>query len=183
VFRIPRWLFVLLVPLLFLGGCVSSLRPAWSLIERRWIRPVQEPDKPHFPVLVRGSDGIFAPATLGHMPPESVVVTSGLDEPAINRDLNARIDSKGDYKFFQVLERTSDVTRVTLEVPTMKDSKLQSWYDIRGSEVLPQKIMRYGPGFAFFVIPPTALCGLALVGIFAIFVRPKKRIRDETPKT
>ena len=181
MFRIPRWLFVVLLPLLFFGGCVSSLRPVWSLIERGWIRPVKESDKPHFPVLVRGSDGTFAPATLGHMPSDSVAVTSGFDDPAINRDLNARIGSKANYKFFQVLHRTPDVTRVTLEVPTMKDSKLQSWYDIRGSEIIPQKMMRYGPGFAFFVLPPSLLCGLVVVGIFAVFIRPK--MRDETPKT
>ncbi len=183
MFRIPRWLFILLLPLLFFGGCRSSVRPMWSLVERGWIRTATDSDKPHFPVLVRGSDGIFAAAPLGQMPADSTIVTSGFDEAAINKDLNARISSTASYKWFKVLERTSDATHVRLEVPTTRDSMLKSWYEIKDGQIIPQKIVRYGPGFAFFVILPTALCGLAVVGIFAIFVRPKKKMRDEAPKT
>lgn len=181
--RIPNWLFTLLLPVIFFGGCVSSVPPVWSWVERGRIREVQETDKARFPVLIRRADGIYSTAALGSIPTGSVLVTSGLDDSAINRDLNARINLNTNYKHFKVLGRTADITHVTLEVPTMQDSKFQCWYDIRGGEVIPQKIVSYGPGFAFLVIPPTTLCGLALATIFAVFVRPKKNIRNEIPKT
>ena len=182
VLRIPRWLFLLLLPLLFFGGCVASIKPAWKWTERRWIRSVTESDRPNFPVLTRGSDGIFAPASLGHMPSGSVVVTSGLDDPAINRDLSARIGLNRDHEFFRVLERSGDLTRVTLEVPTLRDSRIQSWYDVVGDQVVPRKIMRYGPGFAFAVIPVSAACGIAAVASFWLVVRPKRK-PPETKET
>jgi hypothetical protein len=180
VIRIPHWLFLLIAAVLFLGGCVSSIRPVWSWVERGWIHLATESDKPHFPVLVRGADRVFALATLGDIPTGSAIVTNGFDDPAINRDLNARISSKGDHKFFQVLGRTSNVTRVTLEVPTTRDSMLKTWYDIRDDQVIPQRIMRYGPGFAFLVIPLSTACGIATVLIFAIFIRPRKRSHGVT---
>jgi hypothetical protein len=182
VMRIPRWLFLLLVPIFFLGGCVASVRPMWSILEKRWIRPVTDVDRSSFPILVRDQEAVFAAAMLDQVPSDSVAVTSGFDETSINKDLNARIANNGDFKFFRVLERTSDVTGVTLIFPTTADARIQSWYDIRGGVIIPQRIMSYGPGFAFVVIPPSVLCGLAVAGIFAICIRPRK-IRDGAPKT
>lgn len=176
MYRIPTGLFLLLLPVLFLGGCFASLQPVWGWMERGWIRPASELDKSRFPVLVRGADGVFAPASLGAIPPDSLVVTSSLDNPAINRDLNTMINSNADYKFFEVLDRTSDRTRVSLEVPTTRNTKLQTWYDIADNQIFPQKIMSYGSGFAFLVLPFTSACGLATVLVFGLIVRPKKKI-------
>ncbi len=180
--RIPRWLFLLLLPLFFLGSCVASVRPMWSILEKRWIRPATDVHLSSFPILVQDQEALFAAAMLNQVPSNSVAVTSGFDETAINKDLNTLIANKGDFKFFRVLERTSDVTRVTLIFPTTADARIQSWYDVRGGEIIPQRIMSYGPGFAFVVIPPSVLCGLAVAGIFAMCVRPKK-IHDGAPKT
>jgi len=174
MFRIRRWLFVILLPAMFLGGCVSSIRPAWWLIERGWSRPVEEADRSIFPVLVRLPDLSFASASLGELPLDAVIVTDFFDEIAINEALNASIGSTGHYRFFQVLERDSDVTRVSLEVPTVKDSKLRGWYDIRGTEVVPRRIMLYGPGFAFVVFPVSVVCGLVVASLFAFCVRPQR---------
>jgi hypothetical protein len=178
VIRIPRWLFFLLLPVLFLGGCGASIRPLWTWTERGWIHPVEYSEIAHFPVLVRSASSVYSVAPLRNIPSGRIVVTSDFDETAINKDLNASIGSTADHRFFQVLERTSDRTSVTLELPTRHDSKLQGWYDIRNGEVIPQEMMRYGPGFAFFIIPMSTGCGVATVLIFSIFVRPRKRERS-----
>ena len=180
--RIPHWRFLLLLLLFFLGGFAASVPPLWSVLEKRWIRPATDVDRSSFPILVRDQEAVFAAAILNQVPSDSVAVTSGFDETAINKDLNTQIENKGDFKFFRVLERTSDVTRVTLIFPTTADARIQGWYDIRGGEIIPRKIMSYGPGFAFVVIPPSVLCGVAMAGVFAIFARPKK-IRIGARKT
>lgn len=173
MFRIPLWLFLLLLPLLFFGGCVASLAPVWRWTERGWTHPVADADKGDFPVLVRESSGRFATARLLRIPPGAVIVTSGFDEGAINSDLNAAIGAPGHHKFFKVREDSPDKIRVTLEVPTRHNSRLQSWYTVHNGVVVPERIMRYGPGFAFATIPLTAGFGIAAVVLFVIFVRPQ----------
>src|SRR5438874_12878559 len=116
--RIPHWLFLVFVPLFFFGGCVFSVRPVWALTERAWIHPVKDSDKAYFPILVHNPDKGFSVARLGSIPSESVVITGDFDEESINKDLNSSVGAKGHYKFFQVLDRSPEVTRVTLEVPT-----------------------------------------------------------------
>lgn len=176
--RIQPWLFVLLLPVLFLGACWASARPVWRLLERGWIRAVKDSDRSYFPVLVYSAGSGYSVASLGQIPPDSALVTTDFDQAAINKDLNALIASSDDYKFFQVLDRTSDVTSVTLEMPTRRDRKLQGWYDVHDGQVRPRKVMLYGPGFAFFVIPLTVACGVATVLIFLKFVRPRGQERE-----
>jgi hypothetical protein len=166
-------LYVLIVPVLFVCGCSLSVRPLWAVIERGWIRPATDIDKPFMPVLVRSTDSGFRAELLGNLSPGSSVVISDFNEASINADLNASIGSTASHRYFRVLAQDASVTRVSLEMPTQKDAKLKSWYDIREGHVVPKKWLRYGPGFAFAVLPFSMVCGIATVVLFSRFVRPR----------
>jgi len=174
VIRIPAGLFIPLLFVVFFGGCVASLRPVWAWQDSRWIRAVGERDKYYFPVLVRGSDSKYSAACLGEIPPDKTLVTTDFDVAAINRDLNSSIGSDGNYSFFRIISRIDRGYHVSLEFPTTRDSKMEGWYEISDGQLLPKEILRYGPGFAFFVAPFAIGCGVAAAVVFAIFVRPKK---------
>ncbi|MEY2562281.1 MAG: hypothetical protein QOH88_474 [Verrucomicrobiota bacterium] len=173
---------MLLLPVVFIGGCTLAIRPLWAWKDRTWVRAVGDADKKHFPVLVRDSSGTYSTAPLEAVPEGSSIVTADFDQTAINRDLNASVGSSAGYDFFRVLAQTPHGTSVSLEVPMLRDSKLQTWYEISDGHVLPKQILRYGPGFAFVVLPWAAACGLAAAVVFALIIR-RKSPRLEAAKT
>lgn len=152
-----------------------SLGPIWTWAERAWTRPAKDIETSGFPVLVRNQATGYKAEPAGRIPADSFIVSEDFDEEAINKDLNAIVGSNRRQKFFQVLERTPEVTRVTLEVPTRHFGKLQSWYEIRKENIVPQELLTYGAGFAFAILPLAAVCGVVAAMILAIFVKPRKQ--------
>jgi len=78
-----------------------------------------------------------------------------------------------------VLEHTPELTHVTLQVPTLHDSKVQGWYSVRSGQVIPDKMLSYGPGFAFVVIPLSLAAGVVSVLAFALIVRPRRQTHEK----
>jgi hypothetical protein len=74
--RIPTVLYVLLIPVVFLGSCMLSLRPIWDWRERAAIHPVSEEEKKLIPVLARAGDGKYFTARLADLPVGATVVSS-----------------------------------------------------------------------------------------------------------
>jgi hypothetical protein len=184
VIRIPSWLFAILVPIMFIGGCTLTVRPVWTWQERNRIRAVGDRDKEGFPVLVRNPDSIYSVASLGAIPEGGIIVTGGFDEEKINMDLNASIGSKGRHPYFRLLNKTEQGTRVSLEIPTKRDAKKQGWYEIVAGHVIPKEILYIGPGFPmFYVLPWTAGCGLVATVAFATWVRPKRPRCDSSDRS
>lgn len=167
----PNWLFKVLVPVMFLAGCALCLRPAWSLVERAYIRQVKTSDLSHFPVIARLPDSSYCWSKLGDPVNNSVFVTNDFPEDAINRDLAVQAGWQNGYKYFHVLNHDAHTTSLSLEIPRRADGKYQAWYEVTDGRIVPKKVMVYGPGFAFTIIPPMALCGLAVAFIFAKLVR------------
>ena len=174
--RVRLWLYLLLLPFVFFGGCTSSIHLVWSLLERGWVRSVGA-DHEGFPVVVVDSKGNYSAAQLGDIPSETTIVLNDFDELAINRDLNRSVGNTNTYPYFRVLGKSPNGTAVALEYPTLHESKLQGWYEIKEGQVIPTEVLQYGPGFAFAVIPWTLACGLACVAIFTLIVRPKRKPR------
>ena len=181
--RVPTWLFILAISSVFLGSCTLSLRPVWSWIERGAIRPVKDDKVKYFPVLAHSPDGRYFVANLGDQSEEEQFVKSieNINESMINRDLCKSIGWDGYYPYFQILSKSAGVFHVSLEMPTLRDSKRKGWYFIQDGKILPERILSYGPGFAFLVMPCTFLVGLGGVMIFSLFVRRKKSNKPVQP--
>jgi len=162
--------------MVFLGNCVSSLRPIWNWQERAAIHSVAQSEKKFFPVLARSADGKYLAAQLEDLPIGAVLVYSVTreEEKKINRDLCDSIGWAGDYRYFRVLTEEEGTIQVSLEVPTTHDSKIKGWYVLKQGSIIPQRIVKYGPGFAFIVMPWTVLASLTGVAIYLVLVRRKK---------
>lgn len=175
--RIPRWLFAVLVPIVFLGSCSFSMRPTWDFEQRLFSRPlVKDADGKHFPVLVVDSQSRYSVATLGEIAHNRLTLATGeIDEERVNRDLRASISMEGEYKFFRILNRRGDSMHVTVEYPTGHDSILRGWYEIRREEIIPERIFTTGAGYPFLVILGAMVFGLAFVGIFVLVIQSRPR--------
>jgi hypothetical protein len=171
--RLPTWLYLLLLWVVFLGTCMLSIRPIWEWRDRARIRPVREADKAYFPVLARTADGKYVAAPMGELPSGTILVLSVTrdEERKINRDLGKSIDRAGEYRYFEVLSEEHDAMNVSLEVPTISESKRKGWYSMKRGSIEPQNIVSYGPGFAFLVLPWTLLAGLGAVAVCRLVVR------------
>ncbi|HEX3602227.1 MAG TPA: hypothetical protein VHU84_18885 [Lacipirellulaceae bacterium] len=177
--RLPKWLFMFLLPIVFMGGCTASLRIVWRWLEPGHIHPVQDKDLDEFPVLVRDRLGKYSVDSLGKISMDNTIVTNNFDSSAINRDLNRSIGGSGDHTYFQIVSQTPEATSISLEFPTLHDSKLQGWYDIRQGKVFPTKEMLYGPGFAFLVMPWSFAAGLVAAILFWLIFRPRRSVAQE----
>jgi len=181
--RVPHWVFAAVLPFAFCVGCSCSVRPIMYLAEHAWVRPVQERDLSWFPVMAKGGEGGYCTTLLGEPRADAKIVVDDFDEEAINRSLNAWIRSwpggrrlsSRDYRYFEVIDRAPGLTRVCLEVPTLKDSKTKAWYEIRAGEIHPVKILRYGPGIVVYVGPYILLGGFIALGICWMLIRPWPR--------
>ncbi len=148
----------------FWGGCTVSLRPIWSLAERSWIEDVTNQEPEYFPVLMQSADndGIFSTGYLDYTSQLHVVTEITKEDLAkINSDLRSRISTNSFARdYFSIKRQEDSFIDVALEVPTLHDSMSKSWYRIQDGKVLPQRRVRYGPGFALVVLPWTLLAGL-----------------------
>ena len=149
----------------FIGGCIVSLKPVWAIAERLRIRDVTVHELTPFPVLVKASssDSKFAIGSLndpGSPPP----VVSGLSDDVlsrINADLRTLISTNQfAHNYFTITRQELNFVDVALEVPTINDSMTKTWYQIREGRIIPKKWIRYGPGFAFLVMPWTLVAGV-----------------------
>ena len=172
MFRIRRWIYLLLLPLVFFGGCTSSLPFVWSWLERSEVREAEAGEK-RFPVLVVDALGRYSAETFADVPAGRSLVLGGFDEVATNRDLNQSIGGSGAYPYFRVISKTPATTTVSLEMPTLHDSRVKAGYEISAGAIRPTKILRYGPGFAFRAMPWSIGAGIVAVAIFAFVFRPK----------
>ena len=180
--RLPRWLYLLLAPLVFLGSCTAVLEPVATSCERKLIRPVREQDLHIFPVIIRSEDGRFRIADFADVKGTAKCVTkfSSGDEEAVNRDLNASKGFSGAYRWFQLTHIENGVTEVSLEFPSGEDGKTQSWYRIRNGVIEPDRFLCYGPGFAYLVMPWSFAAGLGGLVVYLLVVRPKRRVIART---
>ena len=177
-----KTLWVLLTVLAFLGGCFASLRPIWSIEEKGWIKDVGVSIPGYFPLLGHGEKEsgtyrvIYFRDLAGGRP---VTQVSEADLDDINRQLDATVSSTpSKYPYFQILSRHGHSLDVSLEVPTVRDSRTKGWYRIDGGAITPQRIMTYGPGFAFVVMPFILLAGVISAILFRLATR---RIRNKLP--
>jgi hypothetical protein len=130
-----------------------------------------------FPVLARAKDGSFVVKGLGDEsnPSDIVLKLEGVDLSRVNHDLGSSIGSKGSYEYFKVISNSGERNYASLEVPTLQESKHQSWYSLEKETIIPDRILMYGPGFAFVVMPWTLGAGLGGVLVFGLIFR-----RDRT---
>lgn len=175
------------VAICFVGGCTLSIRPAWDWMERGWTETVGTEPPQHFPVLVRldNGKGIYAVASYSEIHSEAPVVTevTEADLPQINRDLAGGAGvGRANSNYFQVVDRGNDYLDVRLEAPAAHESKCVGWYRIRGSTILPQRILAYGPGFAFEVLRINLIVGIgcSLLFVLAWLLLLPARIKKET---
>ena len=170
--RIRRWIYLLLLPLVFFGGCTASIPHTWSWAERFWVRDA-DADEKLFPVLVLDSAGKYSAEAFDEVRADRSIVLGDFDEAAINRDLNQSIGGTGAYPFFSVISKTPTATTVSLEMPTLHESKYKAWYEISRGTIRPTRVLSYGPGFAFVVIACNVAVGLLSVAVFRFVFRPK----------
>ncbi|MES2697687.1 MAG: hypothetical protein V4773_29760 [Verrucomicrobiota bacterium] len=104
-----------------------------------------------------------------------VTSVSRTDEKKINRDLCDQIGLKSDHAWFQVLEEKDGVTHVSLEAPTEGDSKRKGWYSLHRGEITLERIVYYGPGFAFLVLPWSIAAGVLGLVLYKIIAHRLKR--------
>jgi hypothetical protein len=175
--RLPTWLYLLLIPIVFLGSCRLSMPPVWRWLEQGWIRPVSATETRDFPVLARSPEGAYIVAYLDTVPAgvRLVQAVSRADEKKINRDLCDGLGWSGEYRYFRVLAEGPAATEVSLEVPTTRNRKTQSWYALRDGAIIPQRMLLYGPGFAFIVMQWSAGVGVACIIIYLLLVRRRKK--------
>ena len=153
-----------------------SLPLIWNWQERATIHPVTDSEKDFFPILARSNEGKYIVARFRDLPIGTTLVSSVSreDEEKINRDLCNSIGWSGYYRYFQVLADENGALHVSLEVPTTHDSKVKGWYTLKQGSITPQRIVRYGPGFAFIVMPWTLVAGLVGVALYLVLIRRKK---------
>lgn len=171
--RIPNWLYALLLPVLFFGGCVASIRPVWKWMELGYIHPVTQKERKRLPVLGREANGKYTVASLEEVTKgiEICTVIPREDEAKINQDLRELVQGHGDHRYFQVLSEEGAVMHVSLEEPTKHDSMWKSWYSLENGVLTPERVLSYGPGFAFVGMHWNLLAGLVTVVIFHLVVR------------
>jgi len=176
MFKLPTWLVLLLIPVVFFGSCTLSIVPIWSWHEYRSVRDVEADYTGGFPVLCQTEDGQYVVTRLGYVPADAAIVVAvnqDIEDDA-NRDLRASVGSPGEYRFFRILENQNGVVRVSLELPTNQDVRVKGWYSLENGQVVPERLLSYGPGMAFVVMPWTLLAGLVGVGLFVLLMKRKK---------
>lgn len=173
--KIPRWLTIALIPLVFLGGCVASVRPIWAWQDRLATHPVTEAERDIVPLLALRNGKHVVTGQSGAEGATIVTSVTRDDEKRINRDLCDLIGWDGYYRWFQILEEKDGVVRVSLEAPTRKDSKRKGWYSIHNGSIRPERLVYYGPGFAFVGLPWNCAAGIACAVIYWLLVRKLHR--------
>lgn len=171
---LPKWLYGLLVPIVFVAATIASLFPIWNGLERMKIHAVSEADRPLFPVLVQSIDHRYHVSTFGDIlePSKLVTAISTNDQFKINEDLRRSIENSGSYQYFKILADENGQMTVEVEVPTIHDSVKKGWYSISAGRITPLRMVTYGPGFAFLVLPPAFLLGaICLFGYTILFRR------------
>ena len=174
--KLPRWLPIALTPIVFLGSCTASLGPIWEWQDAKMTHAVTEADRGNVPLLAR-KDGKY----VEHRQFEGstvVTVVNRADEALINRELSDSIGYKGEYRWFQVLEEKDGVMHVSLEAPYAKEGKRKGWYALHDGEITMERIVYYGPGFAFYVLPWTLGVGALCTLIYFIAVHTWEWRRD-----
>ncbi|HXJ12183.1 MAG TPA: hypothetical protein VNH19_07910 [Candidatus Limnocylindrales bacterium] len=157
---------MLLLPVIFIGGCYLSLKPVFLVMERFHIHPFHEADRAWFPILVRYPGPLYSCAQLRNVPDNCVIVTDEFPVAIINRDLQQINDSSSNHTYFRVLSQTTNTTFVTLEVPPRAEGKIQGWYEITNGQVIPRKVLNLGIGFAYELVPFVFGCGFLAVFLF-----------------
>ncbi|MCL4692913.1 MAG: hypothetical protein KJ060_10445 [Candidatus Hydrogenedentes bacterium] len=175
--------------LVFIAGCVLSGSPAWRWLEKVRTETVETNVPAHFPILVRTLDGNgpFAVANYGEQDSDDRIVVDfdNVDPETVKRDLNL-LSHHGEHasEYFAIVNRGADFIEVSLRVPEDSESKCVGWYRVQQGAILPQRILAYGPGFAFDVMKISLVVGstcAAIVlasGIFWIR-RSQTRVKDD----
>lgn len=177
--------FWIMLPIVFLGGCTASIPLSWKTMEPLWIRNVSGHSLDYFFILTRSEKGEIEETAYPQLTSSSNIVTprssSELDQ--INQSLwNLRFTGDFKHAYFKILEEDSSSMSVSLELPTLKDSMSKYWYRIEGGRAYPQKVLRYGPGFAFVVIPLSVFIGL-LCTVFFYFLFKKIAFGKSIPSS
>ncbi len=154
---------------IFLACCLISLIPVWRGMEWFWIKDATSGDFDDFPVLVKSDEPNpkFRVGFTNHLNPAWTLVTIIDDNEIamINRDLRSSISKKDfNYDFYKIVDRQNGYIDVSIEMPTLKNSKIKGWYRIQKDKIYSQKYLHYGPGFAIFVAP-FILC-FGLIGVY-----------------
>ena len=177
--KIPRWLSLALVPVVFYGGCSASLRPIWEWQDRLATHAVTDAERHLVPVLAMLNGKYVVRRQGGEEGATVVTSVTRSDERKINRDLCDLIGWDGYYPWFQILDEKDGVVHVSLETPTLRDSKRKGWYSIQNGAITLERVLFYGPGFAFIVLPWAVAAGIACVVIFWLLIR--KLHKPKTP--
>lgn len=171
----------LVISLCFVGGAVASLIPTWNFMERFWIEDASVNTPSYFPLLkaTDASTGkrIYSFTNYGAGSHGGIVTSVPKNElPKINADLRGMIgQGQSRYDYFKIIAEGPGYTDVSLEIPTLHESKRKGWYRLQDGQIQPQKCLFYGPGFALVVAPISTGIGLA----FAMFgSRVMRRFED-----
>lgn len=180
---IARWLFFVLLILVFSNSCSKTCDYVWERKAAVLVRPYREADRAVFPVVIRLADGHYLAGTLGNLPEGAQVVKyMDMDTSAINAGINAMVGTAG-YPYFEQVDFTLQKAEVSLEAPGGSLSMRKGWYELeRDGKVVPLRILQYGPGFVFegwlWGLGGGVLAGL----LFRLIFRPKRKaLREVQP--
>lgn len=156
--------------LVFIAGCILSGSPAWRWLEKVRTETVETNVPAHFPILVRTLDGNgpFAVANYGEQDSDDRIVIDfdNVDTIAINRDLSLASDNTERVsEYFAIVDRGADYVDLSLRVPVDSESKCVGWYRVQQGAIVPQRILAYGPGFAFDVMKISLTVGATCAAI------------------
>jgi hypothetical protein len=191
----PSPLRILLRIAVFAAVFIPSVTPSWWLIEKLWTRDVSSEHELQpglFVVLIRQPDHAnryaidFYPRVKPQcvepqsVEPQSKLVTDFTDQElgVINRDLRASISAEtSNYVYFKILHRGQGYVDVSLEAPTTGDFWRKNSYRIQNGEVLPQRIIFYGPVFGMITaVLPISAGVLGVLGCNVLIRRRQKNI-------
>lgn len=179
--NVPRWLFVLCVPVVFFGGCTASVPLVWRALEPAFTA-VCDDGHPGL-ALVVNNQGSYSISEYGRVAGERKIAVDIHPEQLqkINSDLCGMVGLSPDHPYFKIVEVNSDGIHVSLERPTNKDNMWKVWYLIKGGDIIAERELRYGPGFAFLVMTGALGIGAAGLVLFFFFVRIRKPRAEQIP--
>ncbi|HBG28918.1 MAG: hypothetical protein A2Y10_16575 [Planctomycetes bacterium GWF2_41_51] len=176
-----RIVCLLLTPIVFFTVLIIFIPPVWRWCEKGFIQEYTEKTSRLFPILIKShaDDKNYRIISFSEIAPDTPIVTEVDEEDLtkINNDLRSTILGHISRRYFEIIDKGSDYIDVSLEKPTTHDSMLKGWYRIQDKKIIPQKVLMYGPGFAFVAMSPTLLIAAicSALYIWAVIKLTKKR--------
>lgn len=181
---IPGPLFMVLIPVVFLGSCVLSTPAILYLGEKKQYHQVTTFDEAGLPVLARTPEGKYVVLHYGEPKGSEIVKTvAGLDVDRVNRDIREARGVRDDYPYFKMHRDAGGGGEVVLDLPSKKNEwVIRGYYSLKNEEIAPQRMLAYfGPGLAILSIPWSFAASVLGVGMFCLFFRSAKK-SERTPK-